>query len=228
MTLKIATRTAATIDVTAMTGRAVRAPRARSAAARGSKRRMPTSRQVRAPLPMTVSRTTPTKMAAVRIAPTNWISGPSGLAPTLLASASSPEPMIAPTKNVTATTVPKASHGEGPAYASARARRSMAWLPLPAISPSDRRPGPSNRKNRRDPLTAPMMTKASPRIDASQPTTKRPGAARPSMVRIAAPGRGGGTGPCGCVSSVVVSSSMVTEELPSTLRQDVLGRPRAR
>lgn len=39
-----------------------------------------------------------------------------------------------------------------------------------------------------------MRTRPRPAMLASQPTTKRPGAARPSMVKIEAPGRGGAGG----------------------------------
>jgi hypothetical protein len=46
-----------------------------------------------------------------------------------------------------------------------------------------------------------MTTVPSPRIDASQPTTNRAGAERPSIVKVDAPGRvDGGGDPAGGVS----------------------------
>jgi hypothetical protein len=45
------------------------------------------------------------------------------------------------------------------------------------------------KNSSREPPSSPTMMSDSPRIDASQPTTNRPGAARPSIVKIDAPGR---------------------------------------
>ena len=46
---------------------------------------------------------------------------------------------------VAATIAAKTRYGDGPAYASPRARRSIAWLPAPAIRPMARSVGPTKK-----------------------------------------------------------------------------------
>src|SRR4051812_21287480 len=54
--------------------------------------------------------------------------------------------------------------------------------------------GPSRKKNTPAEPRTPITTSPSPASTASQPTTKRPGAARPSIVKVVSPGRAGGPG----------------------------------
>src|SRR5688572_26643674 len=76
--------------------------------------------------------------------------------------------------NETGIDVAKTRNGDGPRYAvRARARRSMPCDPAPAMSP------PARTATTIDPR---------PTSVASQPTTNRPGALRPSMVKVPLPG----------------------------------------
>ena len=95
-------------------------------------------------------------------------------------------------KYVIATIVPKTRNGEGPAYGAPRARRSKAWLPQAAISPSESSPEPTKSASNREPPRMPAIAIARPSREASQPMTNSAGEARPSIVNVVAPGRAGG------------------------------------
>src|SRR5207342_3622411 len=97
----------------------------------------------------------------------------------------------------TGTEAARTRNGDGPTYGSrARTRRSIPCDPAPAISPmaSGTRP-PINRMRAAalPPDRIPIDTQPRPRRVASQPTTNRAGADRPSMVNVELPRRVGGS-----------------------------------
>src|SRR5258707_5520926 len=68
----------------------------------------------------------------------------------------------------------------------------MPCAPAPAISPTDSRTRPTTSSTTAavpPPLRTATMMQATPTRVASHPTTNRPGAERPSMVKMEAPGR---------------------------------------
>src|SRR5436190_13230908 len=118
-------------------------------------------------------------------------------------------PTTSPASAVTGTTAASTRNGDGPTYGrTPRARRSMPCDPAPAISPTARGTSPTTRRIR-DAVVPPdrmaMVTIAMPASVAIQPTTKSPGADRPSIVNVELPARAGpggvaassGRGPAG-------------------------------
>ena len=82
--------------------------------------------------------------------------------------------------SVTGIAARTARNGDGPGTAGRRGLRSMAWPPAPAISPIEQDDEPAEQQERRRPPPPGVRQRRReaprPMSDASQPTTKSPGA----------------------------------------------------
>src|SRR4029450_13022616 len=93
--------------------------------------------------------------------PLAWIVSPrtvtaGGYRPPGLTTRLRTNPTAAPRANTAATIAANTRYGDGPAYGSPRARRSIARFPAPATSPIVRIAGPTKYRNGQDEPSRPI------------------------------------------------------------------------
>ena len=104
---------------------------------------------------------------------------------------------------------------------SRAARRSMPCDPAPAISPIDRGDEPDDAARSRRRPAGEDGDDDGPEAEsvASQPTTNRPGAVRPSIVNVPLPGPAGGATPAEISGGLGLRGGTVGRRAGETLRQ---------